>query len=161
MAIPKGKSVSFHHSLTLFSGHACPATEVKGTKRINNLQKELLDIDTHLCEGAYIRCGAKWKCESEAPTKVFFQQEKWRGQQRFMGILEVDGDEPGSTRQVINQPEIETEIRSFYENLYSERPSTSSDSDLQGFMGDIGYNKFLNSAKKTLLIHFLKKWARK
>ena len=116
---------------------------------INNLQKELFDIDTHMCEGAYIRCGAKWKCESEAPTKVFFQQEKWRGQQRFMGILEVEGDDPGTTRQVINQPEIETEIRSFYENLYSERPSTSSDSDLQGFMGDIGYNKFLDSAKKN------------
>ena len=106
-----------------------------------------MDIDTHMNEGAYIRCGAKWKCESEAPSRVFFQCEKWRGQQRYMGIVEVDGDEPGTTRQVINQPEIESEIRTFYSNLYKERPTTNSDTDLQGFMGDIGYNEFQNSAR--------------
>ena len=87
---------------------------------ITPFQKEIPDIDTHLCEGAYIRCGSKWKCESEAPTKVFFQQEKWRGQQRFIGIVEVDGEEPNTVRQIINQPEIESEIRTFYVNLYKE-----------------------------------------
>ena len=121
--------------------------------KISELQKELFDIDTHMNEGAYIRCGAKWKCESEAPSRVFFQCEKWRGQQRYMGILEVDGDEPGTTRQVTNQPEIESEIRTFYSNLYKERPTSNSDTDLRGFMGDIGYNKFQNSAKKILLAH--------
>ena len=115
--------------------------------KISELQKELFDIDTHMNEGAYIRCGAKWKCESEAPSRVFFQCEKWRGQQRYMGILEVDGDEPGTTKQVTNQPEIESEIRTFYSNLYKERPTSNSDTDLRGFMGDIGYNKFQNSAK--------------
>ena len=117
--------------------------------KISELQKELFDIDTHMNEGAYIRCGAKWKCESEAPSRVFFQCEKWRGQQRYMGILEVDGDEPGTTKQVTNQPEIESEIRTFYSNLYKERPTSNSDTDLRGFMGDIGYNKFQNSAKKN------------
>ena len=29
----------------------------------------------------------------------------WPGSQRFMGILEVDGDEPGTTRLITNQPE--------------------------------------------------------
>ena len=47
-------------------------------RKIKNLKKELDDIDTHLCEGAYIRCGAKWKCESEAPTKIFLQQEHYK-----------------------------------------------------------------------------------
>ena len=116
--------------------------------KISVLQKELFDIDTHINEGAYIRCGAKWKCESEAPSRVFFQCEKWKGQQRYMGIIEVDGDEPGTTRQVINQPEIESEIRTFYANLYKERPTTNTDTDLRGFMGDIGYNEFQNSARK-------------
>ena len=115
--------------------------------KISELQKELFDIDTHMNEGAYIRCGAKWKCESEAPSRVFFQCEKWRGQQRYMGILEVDGDEPGTTKQVTNQPEIESEIRTFYSNLYKERPTSNSDTDLRGFIGDIGYNKFQNSTK--------------
>ena len=112
------------------------------------MQKEILDIDNHLCEGAYIRCGSKWKCESEAPTKVFFQQEKWRGQQRFIGIVEVDGEEPNTVRQIINQPEIESEIRTFYENLYRERPTNSSEADLQGFMGTSGYAHFKDIAKK-------------
>ena len=62
--------------------------------------------------------------------------EKWRGQQRFIGIVEVDGEEPNEVRQIINQPEIEKEIRTFYANLYRERPTRSSDADLQGFMGD-------------------------
>ena len=80
------------------------------------LQKEIKDLETHINEGAYLRCGAKWKCESEAPSKVFFQCEKWKGQQRFIGIVEVDGETPGTTRQIINQPEIENTIRTFYEN---------------------------------------------
>ena len=88
---------------------------------ITAVQKDIFDIDTHLNEGAYIRCGASWKCESEAPSKIFFQQEKWKGQQRFMGILEVDGDEPNTTRLITNQPEIENEIRKFYSNLYKKR----------------------------------------
>ena len=65
-----------------------------------------------------------------------------------MGIIEVDGDEPGTVRQIINQPEIEKEIRSFYENLYRERPTSSSDEDLQDFMGTSGYNAFKDIAKK-------------
>ena len=117
---------------------------------ITEIEKLLLDIDTQICEGAYIRCGAKWKCESEQPTKIFMQQEKWRGQQRYLGILEVDGDEPGSTRLVTNQPEIETEINNFYKELYRERATQSTDTDLQGFMGDIGYESFHNIAKKNV-----------
>ena len=65
-----------------------------------------------------------------------------------MGIIEVDGEEPDTVRQIINQPEIESEIRTFYANLYRERPTASSDADLQGFMGEVGYNKFQNIAKK-------------
>ena len=87
---------------------------IKVKRDLEVMQKELNDIDTHLCEGAYIRSGANWKCESEAPTKIFLQLEKWSGQQRFIGIVEVEGDEPGTTRQIIHQPEIENEMRSFY-----------------------------------------------
>ena len=133
------------------SGPQCGTTEeayIAVKDCLTVLQKKILDIDTHLCEGAYIRCGSRWKCESEAPTKVFFQQEKWRGQQRFIGIVEVDGEEPNEVRQIINQPEIEKEIRTFYANLYRERPTRSSDADLQGFMGESGYGKFKDIAKK-------------
>ena len=106
------------------------------------LQKEIKDLETHINEGAYLRCGAKWKCESEAPSKVFFQCEKWRGQQRFIGVIEVDGEIPGTTRQITNQPEIEAEVRTFYENLYRERPTNSTEADIKGFMGDTAYEQF-------------------
>ena len=122
----------------------------KTKRELEVMQKELNDIDTHLCEGAYIRSGANWKCESEAPTKIFLQLEKWSGQQRFIGIVEVEGDEPGTTRQIIHQPEIENEVRSFYENLYKARPTESSDSDLKGFMGDEGYQRFHNIAQRNV-----------
>ena len=115
---------------------------------ITEVGKEISDIDNHINEGAYIRCGQAWKCESEAPSKIFLQQEKWRGQQRFMGIVEVEGDEPGTTRLITNQPEIENQINEFYKNLYSKRKTKSEDSDLQGFMGNVGYNSFKDSAEK-------------
>ena len=120
---------------------------------ITELGKEISDIDNHINEGAYIRCGQAWKCESEAPSKIFLQQEKWRGQQRFMGIVEVEGDEPGTTRLITNQPEIENQINEFYGNLYSKRDTKSEDSDLQGFMGNVGYNSFKDSAKKNVSQH--------
>ena len=47
-----------------------------------------------------------------------------------MGIVEVDGDEPGETRLVTNQPEIEAEINKFYSELYRERVTQSNDEDL-------------------------------
>ena len=117
---------------------------------IKLIQKKLQDIDTHMNEGAYIRCGTAWKCESEAPSKIFFQQEKWSGQQRFMGILEVEGDEPGKTKLVTNQPEIEDSIKTFYAELYRKRETSSTDDDLRQFMGDVGYNEFRDSAKKNV-----------
>ena len=122
---------------------------IKVKSEIMGFQKVIIDIDTHLSEGAYIRCGAKWKCESEAPTKIFLQQEKWRGQQRFIGILEVEGDNPDEVRVVTHQPEIEKQINTFYTELYRKRETSSSESDLKEFMGDVGYESFKNCANKN------------
>ena len=62
------------------AGHiAKTADELMDVKTtIKLLQKNLEDIDTHLNEGAYIRCGTAWNwiCESEAPTKIFFLNKK-------------------------------------------------------------------------------------
>ena len=65
-----------------------------------------------------------------------------------MGIVEVEGDEPGTTRLVTNQPEIEDQINSFYKELYRKRETTSTDDDLRSFMGNEGYEAFHNCAKK-------------
>ena len=124
------------------------------------LQKEINDMESHICEGAYLRCGAKWKCESEAPSRVFFQCEKWRGQQRFIGILEVDGETPGTTRQITSQPEIEQNVRTFYENLYRERPTNSSEADIKGFMGDTAYDQFNNIFQRKIPVYTQEKLAR-
>ena len=134
------------------AGHCAKSEEalMNSKTNIKLLQKQIYDIDTHMCEGAYIRCGTAWKCESEAPSKIFFQQEKWCGQQRFIGLVEVESDEPGTSRLVTNQPEIEQQIHDFYSNLYRKRVTSSTDADLKGFMGDIGYNMFHNSAKNKI-----------
>ena len=124
------------------------------------LQKEIKDLETHINEGAYLRCGAKWKCESEAPSKVFFQCEKWKGQQRFIGIIEVDGEIPGTTRQITNQPEIEATIRTFYENLYRERPTSSSEDDIKEFMGDTAYDQFSKIYQRNIPTYTQEKLAR-
>ena len=124
------------------------------------LQKEIRDLETHIHEGAYLRCGAKWKCESEAPSKVFFQCEKWRGQQRYIGIVEVDSEIPGTTRQITSQPEIEATVRAFYENLYRERPTNSSEADIKGFMGDTAYDNFHNIFQKNIPTYTQEKLAR-
>ena len=67
-----------------------------------------------------------------------------------MGILEVDGDEPNTTRLITNQPEIEDEIRKFYSNLYKKRTTNSSDTDLRAFLGHEGYEIFHNCAIRNI-----------
>ena len=74
-----------------------------------------------------------------------------------MGLLEVDGDEPGTTRLITNQPEIESQINSFHSELYRERETQSTDSDLKGFMGDEGYESFHNCARKKISAHIFQK----
>ena len=74
-----------------------------------------------------------------------------------MGIIEVDGDEPGTTRLITNQPEIEAQINQFYSDLYKKRETNSSDSDLKEFMGDEGYNAFKNCAKGKISPHIFEK----
>ena len=67
-----------------------------------------------------------------------------------MGILEVDGDEPNTTRLITNQPEIKDEIRKFYSNLYKKRTTNSSDTDLRAFLGHEGYEIFHNCAIRNI-----------
>ena len=56
-----------------------------------SIRAKLQAVDEHINEGAYIRTGFEWKCESEAPTGIFLKQEQWRGDQRYIGVLELEG----------------------------------------------------------------------
>ena len=69
-------------------------------------------------------------------SKLFFQQEKWRGDQRYLGILEIDsGKGDGSTKLIESQPEIEAEIHRFYKELYKRRAADTSKEAIKEFMG--------------------------
>ena len=46
---------------------------------VETLQGELKIINDHLNEGAYLRTGYNWKCESEAPTKIFLNRSNGEG----------------------------------------------------------------------------------
>ena len=80
---------------------------------VETLQGELKIINDHLNEGAYLRTGYNWKCESEAPTKIFLKQEQWRGQQRYIGILELEEGQNRPPRVIRTQPEVEEHISDF------------------------------------------------
>ena len=123
---------------------------VEALAQANTKRKELEKLQSHINQGAYVRTGQHWKCESEAGSKLFFQQEKWRGDQRYIGILEVDaGKGDGSTKLIESQPEIEDEIHRFYNELYKKRPTESSEEDLKRVMGE-GYEDFKNILGKKL-----------
>ena len=125
---------------------------VEVLQNLSTLQARVANIDQHLNEGAYIRTGYHWKCESEASTKLFLQQEKWRGTQRYIGILEIDEGVDQPPRVLRNQPEIETEIRNFYSQLYAPRDTLSSRNDIRNFMGE-GFQKFENIVKTNVSQH--------
>ena len=102
-----------------------PAQEqavVEAIIQAGSKMKEKEKLQAHINQGAYVRTGQHWKCESEAGSKLFFQQERWRGDQRYIGVLEVDaGKEDGSIKLIESQPEIEKEVHRFYKDLYKRK----------------------------------------
>ena len=103
---------------------------------VETLQGELKIINDHLNEGAYLRTGYNWKCESEAPTKIFLKQEQWRGQQRYIGILELEEGQNRPPRVIRTQPEVEEHISDFYTDLFRERATESSKDDIKNYLGE-------------------------
>ena len=72
-----------------------------------------------------IRTGKNWQCESEADPRTFFRSEKYFGEQRYIGILEVaTGEEGAELKEVTLQGEIEDEINDFYSKLYAREKPT-------------------------------------
>ena len=123
---------------------------IEALEKANEKRREKEQLNSHINQGAYIRTGQHWKCESEAGSKLFFQQEKWRGEQRYIGILEVDsGKKDGSTKLIESQPEIEEEIHRFYKDLYTKRATKSTKEDMKSFMGE-GYDSFENILGRKL-----------
>ena len=75
---------------------------------------------------------------------------KWRGDQRYLGILEIDtGKGGGSTKLIESQPEIEAEIHRFYKELNKHRTAETSREDIKEFMGE-GYAHFENILGRKL-----------
>ena len=139
---------------TVHTGHSYTPAEEKqiaeALEQANVKRKEKEKLEAHINQGAYVRTGQHWKCESEQGSKLFFQQEKWRGDQRYLGILEVDaGKDDGSTKLIESQPEIEAEIHRFYKELYKHRQAKTSREDIKEFMGE-GYAHFENILGRKL-----------
>ena len=103
---------------------------------VETLNGELRIINDHINEGAYLRTGYDWKCESEAPTEIFLKQEQWRGQQRYIGILELEEGRNRPPRVIRTQPEIEEQISNFYTDLYRERATESSRDEIKQYLGE-------------------------
>ena len=115
-----------------------------------SIRAKLQAVDEHINEGAYIRTGFEWKCESEAPTGIFLKQEQWRGDQRYIGVLELEGGPNRAPRTIRTQPEIEQALVDYYDALYRERPTRSSTESIKEYLGE-GYEQLENLyTRKTL-----------
>ena len=148
------KTTDIASKFTVQTGHSFNSLEereiAEALEQANAKRKEKEALEAHINQGAYVRTGQHWKCESEQGSKLFFQQEKWRGEQRYLGVLEVDsGKGDGSTKLIESQPEIEEEIHKFYKELYRKRPAATSREDIKKFMGG-GYENFENILGKKL-----------
>ena len=88
----------------------------------------------HEAEGAFVRSRIKYKLDGEKPWKLFCSLEKQYGTQRYVPQLVVEGDH-GQEHLLKDQNKIETEICSFYTNLFSNKDSNPKQS-IQSFLGN-------------------------
>ena len=124
---------------------------IKANGDIADLYRRLKDLRNYINQGTMIRTGKNWQCESEADPRTFFRSEKYFGEQRYIGILEVaTGEEGAELKEVTLQGEIEDEINDFYSKLYAKRETNSSEDDIRDFMGETGYGMFKDSVNKKV-----------
>merc|ERR1712004_702073 len=118
-------------------------------EEVEAIRSQLQVTEERINEGAYIRTGYDWKCESEAPTGIFLKQEQWRGDQRYIGVLELEGAPNRAPTVVRTQQEVERAIVDFYGTLYKERPTASSTDSIREYLGE-GYEKLDNIYKRRI-----------
>ena len=80
---------------------------------------------------------------------VKVKQEKWRGQQRYIGILELKEGRNRPPRVIRTQPEIEEQISNFYTDLYRERVTESSRDEIKQYesFSDVGESRVWFASK--------------
>ena len=93
-------------------------------EEVEAIRSKLQVTEERINEGAYIRTGYDWKCESEAPTGMFLKQEQWRGDQRYIGVLELEEGPNRAPTVIRTQQEVERAIVDFYDTLYRENLSS-------------------------------------
>ena len=111
-------------------------------EEVEAIRSQLRVTEERINEGAYIRTGYDWKCESEAPTGIFLKQEQWRGDQRYIGVLELEGAPNRAPTVIRTQQEAERAIVDFYGTLYKERPTASSTDNIKEYLEGVRHPKF-------------------
>ena len=118
-------------------------------EEVEAIRSQLRVTEERINEGAYIRTGYDWKCESEAPTGIFLKQEQWRGDQRYIGVLELEGAPNRAPTVIRTQQEVERAIVDFYGTLYKERLTASSTDSIKEYLGE-GFETLENIYKKRI-----------
>ena len=73
------------------------------------------------------------KIEGEVPSKYFCNLEKVNAASKYIPKLKIDNPD-GTTRNVTKQSEIESEIRNFYQNLYSSKDRLLENTSIEEFL---------------------------
>lgn len=99
--------------------------------RLNDLKTELENIRKHELNGLILRAGARWIEDGEKPTNYFCNLEKSNFVNKTVSkLISQDGNE------IIDQKQILTEIKNFYENLYKSREKSLEDANLNEIFED-------------------------
>ena len=116
-------------------------SDIENLEKENNLEShnilqekkaELLEIRKKKIEGLFVRSRAKWIDQGEKTTKYFCNVENRNYISKNMPNLIKDNG-----NQTINEQEIIDETKSFYENLYTFRPTQNINIERQLNFNDI------------------------
>ena len=95
--------------------------------KMENVKKELDDIYTYKCKGAYVRSREKWMEFGEKSTKYFLKREKMNGVKKEIDCI-MEGE-----KLLFSQNEILNNIAKYYNNLYSDT-NIVEDDDLDRYL---------------------------
>ena len=104
------------------------------TDEYDRKKSELEEIIKYQANGAFVRSRASNKVEGEKPTKYFCSLEKYNAVQKYVPQL-IIRDTDNNEKLINDQKLIETEISSFYRNLFQDKDSMIEIDSVEEFLG--------------------------
>ena len=118
--------------------HANQINDEQVVAELETKKEALENLIKHQAEGAFVRSRIKYKLDGEKPSKMFCSLEKQNGTQRYVPQLLVQNAE-GQEVLINEQLKVETEIRSYYKDLFQNQDELNSES-ISDFLGQSSFS---------------------